>query len=59
MNMVNSRTTEDTRDSVTKKQNNNYIKNRNAEALVSQNQSRNGTANHSEHHHQNFDYDRI
>jgi len=57
--MVNSRTTEDTRDSVTKKQNNNYIKNRNAEALVSQNQSRNGTANHSEHHHQNFDYDRI
>lgn len=34
--MLNSRTTEDTRDSVTKKQNN-YIKTRNVEALVSQN----------------------
>ena len=56
--MVNSRTTEDTRDSLTKKQNN-YIKTRNLDVLVSQNQSRNGTANNSEYQNQNFDSEKI
>ena len=57
VNFVNARTS-DTRDSMTKKQNN-YLNTRNQGVLLSQNQSRKGAANHSEYQNQNFDYEKM
>ena len=58
VNFVNGRTT-DTRDSLSKKQSNNYLNTRNQITLLSQNQSRKGNNNHSEYQNQNFDYDKM
>ena len=61
VNFVNGRTT-DTRDSLSKKQSNNYLgtNTRNQITLLSQNQSRKGKDNnHSEYQNQNFDYDKM
>jgi len=56
-NLVNARTS-DTRDSLTKKQNN-YLNTRNQGVLLSQNQSRKEVARYSEYQNQNFDYDKM
>ena len=55
---MNGRTT-DTRDSLSKKQSNNYLNTRNQITMLSQNQSRKGNNNHSEYQNQNFDYDKM